>query len=100
MILAMIGLVILLAVTAAWVYRAILIYLPSTRGPVLSSHTIPDAPDPGLVSVIVPAKDEQDNIGGALETLLAPEQNHPHSPAADLLLDRVIAERLRSALSH
>ena len=71
MILATIGTVILLAVTAIWVYRAILVYLPGSRGPVLSAATIPDAADPGLVSVIVPAKDEQENIRSALDTLLA-----------------------------
>ena len=71
MILEMIGIVVLLAVTCVWVYRAVLVYLPGSRGPVLSADTIPDAPDPGLVSVIVPAKDEQDNIRAALETLLA-----------------------------
>ena len=76
MILETIGAVVLVAVTVIWVYRAILIYLPGSRGPVLSAETIPDAPDPGLVSVIVPAKDEQDNIGMALETLLA--QDYPN----------------------
>jgi len=75
-ILQTIGILILVAVTAVWVYRAVLVYLPGSRGPVLSAGTIPEAPDPGLVSVIVPAKDEQDNIGTALETLLA--QDYPN----------------------
>lgn len=70
MILETIGIGVLVAVMAVWVYRAVLVYLPGSRGPVLSAGTIPDAADPGRVSVIIPAKDEQDNIGRALETLV------------------------------
>lgn len=59
----------LAAVLAVWIIRVILIYSPSSRGPVLSREGTPDAPPAGRVSVIVPAKDEESNIAAALETL-------------------------------
>jgi len=58
-----------------WTVRAVMVYSDRTRGPVLSAKTIPDVPPQGLVSVIVPAKDEEANIGAALETILA--QDYP-----------------------
>ncbi|MBE3069748.1 MAG: glycosyltransferase, partial [Planctomycetes bacterium] len=76
MILPVLAIVILAAVLAIWVYRALLVYLPGSRGPILSADTIPDAPDTGLVSVIVPAKDEEANIRAALDTLRA--QDYPN----------------------
>jgi chlorobactene glucosyltransferase len=60
---------------AVWLYRAVLVYSRHAGGPVLSAGTIPDVPPQGLVSVIVPAKDEEANIGAAVETLLA--QDYP-----------------------
>jgi cellulose synthase/poly-beta-1,6-N-acetylglucosamine synthase-like glycosyltransferase len=70
-----IGLGILAAVLIVWVYRVVSIYSRSQRGPILSREAIPEAPASGLVSVIVPAKDEEANIGAALETILA--QDYP-----------------------
>jgi len=64
------------AVLAVWVYRCIVIHSPKARGPVLGLATIPQAKVEGLVSIIVPAKDEEANIGAALETLIA--QDYPH----------------------
>jgi cellulose synthase/poly-beta-1,6-N-acetylglucosamine synthase-like glycosyltransferase len=63
------------AILAEWILRAVAIYRPSSRGPVLSRETIPAVPAAGLVSVIVPAKDEEANIRAALETLRA--QDYP-----------------------
>jgi len=62
----LVGLVLLV-----WMVRTVTVYSSRTRGPVLSAETIPDAPPQGLVSVIVPAKDEEANIAASLETLLA-----------------------------
>jgi len=58
-----------------WITRCWTIYSPRARGPVLSHDTIPDVPPSGLVSIIVPCKDEESNIAAALETLLA--QDYP-----------------------
>ena len=63
------------AVLAVWTVRVVLVYLPSASGPVLSRATIPDAPPAGRVSILVPGKDEETNIGAALETLIA--QDYP-----------------------
>jgi len=62
-------------ILAVWIYRTFAVYSPRSRGPVLSAETIPDAGAQGLVSVIVPAKDEEANIEAALATLLA--QDYP-----------------------
>ncbi|MFO8012602.1 MAG: glycosyltransferase family 2 protein [Phycisphaerae bacterium] len=67
---ALVGLVLLV-----WLVRTATVYSARTRGPVLSAETIPDVPPQGLVSVVVPAKDEEGNIEAALETLLA--QDYP-----------------------
>jgi len=75
-ILPVLAIVILAGVLAIWVYRALLVYLPGSRGPILSADTIPDAADTGVVSVIVPAKDEEANIRAALDTLRA--QDYPN----------------------
>jgi len=69
-VLVLVGLVLLV-----WMARAATVYSSRTRGPVLSAETIPDAGPQGLVSVVVPAKDEESNIEPALETLLA--QDYP-----------------------
>jgi len=58
-----------------WIYRTFAVYSGRARGPVLSAEGIPDLPPQGLVSVIVPAKDEEANIEAALATLLA--QDYP-----------------------
>jgi len=68
-------LVLLAAVLAVWVHRAVTIYRPSSRGPVLAREAIPAVPAAGVVSVIVPAKDEEANIRAALDTLRA--QDYP-----------------------
>jgi chlorobactene glucosyltransferase len=68
-------LILLAAILAEWILRTIAIYRPSSRGPVLSRDTIPAVPPAGLVSVIVPAKDEEANIRAALDTLRA--QDYP-----------------------
>ena len=65
------GIVVLAAIFALWIFRVVLVYRPSSRGPFLSAETIPDAAEAGLVSVIVPAKDEESNIRAALDTILA-----------------------------
>jgi len=67
---ALVGLILLV-----WIYRTWSVYSPRSRGPALSAETIPDAGPQGLVSIIVPAKDEEANIAAALETLLA--QDYP-----------------------
>ena len=63
------------AVLAVWVYRCIVIHTPSARGPVLCRESVPEMPPAGLVSILVPAKDEESNIAAAIETLLA--QDYP-----------------------
>jgi chlorobactene glucosyltransferase len=68
-------LVVAAGVLAVWVSRAFQIYSPKSRGPVLSKETAGPAAAAGLVSIIMPAKDEEANIGAALETLLA--QDYP-----------------------
>ena len=69
------GVVVVAAVLAVWIVRVFAIHSKRARGPVMSRATIPDVPPAGLVSVIVPAKDEEANIRGALETLRA--QDYP-----------------------
>ena len=69
-------LVVLGAMLGVWLSRAVTVYSEKGRGPVLSRDSHFDRADQGLVSVIVPAKDEEANIGAALETLLA--QDYPH----------------------
>jgi chlorobactene glucosyltransferase len=69
------GLVVAAGIAAIWVSRMVQIYSPRSRGPVLGRDTIPDAAPSGLVSIIVPGKDEEANIGAALETLRA--QDYP-----------------------
>jgi len=69
------GLVIAGGVTAIWVSRLVQIYSSRSRGPILGRDTIPDAAPSGLVSIIMPGKDEEANIGAALETLRA--QDYP-----------------------
>jgi len=66
----LVGLVLLV-----WMIRTVTVYSGRARGPVLSAETIPNAAPQGLVSVVVPAKDEEANIETALETLLA--QDYP-----------------------
>jgi cellulose synthase/poly-beta-1,6-N-acetylglucosamine synthase-like glycosyltransferase len=70
------GLVVLGAVLGVWLSRAVTVYSAKGRGPVLSRDSHFDVADQGLVSVIVPAKDEEANIGAALETLLG--QDYPN----------------------
>ncbi|MCX5682248.1 MAG: glycosyltransferase family A protein, partial [Planctomycetota bacterium] len=74
-ILEWVGLVAAAGVCAIWVSRIVQIYSTRARGPVLGLGTIPDAPPAGLVSIIIPGKDEEANIGAALETLRA--QDYP-----------------------
>ena len=69
-------LVVLGAVLGVWLSRAVTVYSAKGRGPVLSRDSHFDRADQGLVSVIVPAKDEEANIGAALETLLG--QDYPN----------------------
>jgi chlorobactene glucosyltransferase len=69
------GLVIAGGVTAIWVSRLVQIYSSRARGPILGRDTISDAAPSGLVSIIMPGKDEEANIGAALETLRA--QDYP-----------------------
>ena len=66
------------AVMAVWFYRLRVIYSPKARGPILGRDSIPDAPPAGLVSIVVPAKDEEKNIRAALDTLRA--QDYPDLP--------------------
>ena len=66
----LVGLIVLV-----WIYRTFVVYSARSRGPILSAETIPDAGPQGLVSIIVPAKDEEANIEAALATLLA--QDYP-----------------------
>jgi len=70
------GLVALGAVLGVWLSRVATVYSAKGRGPVLSRDSHFDVADQGLVSVIVPAKDEEANIGAALETLLG--QDYPN----------------------
>jgi chlorobactene glucosyltransferase len=70
------GLVVLAGVLGVWLSRAVTVYSEKGRGPVLSRKSHFGAADQGLVSVIVPAKDEEANIGAALETILA--QDYPN----------------------
>ena len=63
------------AILVVWVTRVLAVYSVRSRGPVLSRDTIPDVPPSGLVSIIMPAKDEEANIRAALETLQA--QDYP-----------------------
>jgi len=58
-------------ILVVWVVRVATVYSDRARGPILSADTIPDVGPQGLVSVIVPAKDEEANIEAALETLQA-----------------------------
>jgi len=69
-------LVVLGAVLGVWLSRAVTVYSAKGRGPVLSRDSRFDVADQGLVSIIVPAKDEEANIGAALETILA--QDYPN----------------------
>ncbi|MEA3367825.1 MAG: glycosyltransferase family A protein, partial [Planctomycetota bacterium] len=62
-------------ILVVWMCRTVTVYSSRTRGPVLSAEAIPDVGEQGLVSVVVPAKDEEANIEAALETLLA--QDYP-----------------------
>jgi len=70
------GLVVLGGMLGVWLSRAVTVYSAKGRGPVLSRDSHFDRADQGLVSIIVPAKDEEANIGAALETLLA--QDYPN----------------------
>ena len=70
------GLVVLGAMLGVWLSRVATVYSAKGRGPVLSRDSHFDRADQGLVSVIVPAKDEEANIGAALETILA--QDYPN----------------------
>jgi chlorobactene glucosyltransferase len=63
------------AVLAVWVTRIAAVYGNKARGPVLSRDTIPDVPPSGMVSIIMPARDEEANIAAAIETLRA--QDYP-----------------------
>jgi chlorobactene glucosyltransferase len=56
---------------AVWATRVVAVYSARSRGPVLSRDTISDAAPSGLVSIILPAKDEEANIRDALRTLQA-----------------------------
>jgi cellulose synthase/poly-beta-1,6-N-acetylglucosamine synthase-like glycosyltransferase len=62
-------------VLAVWAVRVVAIHSARSRGPVLGRETIPDVPPSGLVSIILPAKDEESNIREALRTLQA--QDYP-----------------------
>jgi glycosyltransferase involved in cell wall biosynthesis len=64
-------LVLLAIIFAVWVWRALAVYFIEGAGPILNRDSFPGLGDAGLVSVIVPARDEEQNIGAALETLLA-----------------------------
>ena len=66
---------VLAAILAVWASRVVRIYSRQSRGPVLSRSTVPDVRPAGKVSVIVPGKDEEANIGAALDTILA--QDYP-----------------------
>jgi chlorobactene glucosyltransferase len=61
-------------VMAIWVSRVLQIYSARSRGPVLARETTGPAAA-GLVSIIMPAKDEEANIRAALQTVLA--QDYP-----------------------
>jgi len=74
--LQVVGLVVLAGMLGVWLSRAVTVYSAKGRGPVLSRDSHFDRADQGLVSIIVPAKDEEANIGAALETLLA--QDYPN----------------------
>jgi chlorobactene glucosyltransferase len=62
-------------IMAVWVSRVLQIYSARSRGPVLARGTTGPAAAAGLVSIIMPAKDEEANIRAALETVLA--QDYP-----------------------
>ena len=75
LILKGIAIVVLAATLAVWLHRVVVIHSGRSAGPVLSRETCGEVRDLGLVSVIVPAKDEEANIRAALETILA--QTYP-----------------------
>ena len=74
-VLAFVAPVLVGLIVLVWIYRTFSVYSPRSRGPILSAETIPEAGPQGLVSIIVPAKDEETNIEAALETLRA--QDYP-----------------------
>lgn len=64
-------------VLAVWIVRHLLVTWTFRHDPVLGPDTFAEAPDPApLVSVIVPARNEEDNIGTCLESLLAQDYTH------------------------
>ena len=75
MILQWVTIVVLALVLAVWVSRLVTVYSSRGRGPVLSNRSDFDVSGADLVSVIVPAKDEEANVRTALETILA--QDYP-----------------------
>jgi len=75
LILQWVTIVVLGLVLAVWVSRLATVYSSRGRGPVLSARSDFDVSGAGLVSVIVPAKDEEANVRAALETILA--QDYP-----------------------
>lgn len=65
-------LLVLLGINALiWIVRSITVYTIEAKRPPLGPDAYADLGDAGLVSVVVPAKDEEANIGAALETILA-----------------------------
>jgi len=78
-VLTVIVIVLTAAVLAVWTSRHVLIGVERRRGFVLTEDFRPEPPiDPerlGKVSVVVAAKDEQDNIGPCVESMLA--QDYP-----------------------
>jgi len=71
LILEWVTVVVAAGVLAVWISRCATIYSRRARGPILGRDTIPDAPPSGRISIILPAKDEETNIRGALETIQA-----------------------------
>ncbi|MDK1031526.1 MAG: glycosyltransferase [Planctomycetia bacterium] len=70
-------LVFLLVLLVVWTNRFVMLGSPRMRGPHIGKESAVEPPDPApLVSVIVPAKDEADNIAACLDSLFA--QDYPN----------------------
>jgi glycosyltransferase involved in cell wall biosynthesis len=79
-----------------WVVRAAIILMPSGAGPRADRLSCRDVPDVGLVSVIIPAKDEEANIETALASVLA--QDYPHLEV--IVVDDRSADRTAEAVGR
>ncbi len=83
------SLAILTALLLVWLYRGYLVHSPTARGPVLSADSYPGLTDRELVSVVIPAKDEEENVRAALATVLAQD----YAPLEVIVVDDRSADR-------